>query len=65
MLGRRRCGWGEDGACAGSERTATRPRAFFILIATAEAEAAFGEIFADGDFFLETAAANAREECGL
>jgi hypothetical protein len=35
-----------------------------VLIAAAEAEAAFGEIFADGDFFLKAAAADAGEDAG-
>ncbi len=52
----------EDGAGAGSEGDGDFDAgAFFILIAAAEAEAAFGEIFADGDFFLEAAAADAGE----
>jgi len=56
----------EDGAGAGSERDSDFDAgAFFILIAAAEAEAAFGEIFADGDFFLEAAAADAGEDAGF
>ena len=56
----------EDGAGAGSERDGDFDAgAFFVLIAAAEAEAAFGEIFADGDFFLEAAAADAGEDAGF
>ena len=56
----------KDGAGAGSEGNGDfEARTFRILIAAAEAEAAFGEIFADSDFFLETAAANAREDAGF
>src|SRR5713101_10046894 len=56
----------EDGAGAGSERHGDfGARAFGILIAAAEADSAFRQIFADGDFFLEAAAANAREDAGL
>ena len=56
----------EDGAGAGSEGNGDFDAgAFFILIAAAETEAAFGEIFADGDFFLETAAADAGEDASF
>jgi hypothetical protein len=56
----------EDGAGAGSKRDGDfDARALFVLIAAAEAEAAFGEIFADSDFFLEAAAADAGEDAGL
>ena len=56
----------ENGAGTGSERHGDfGARAFGILIATAEADSAFGQIFADGNFFLEAAAANAREDAGL
>ena len=56
----------EDGAGAGSERHGDfHSGAFFILIAAAEAEAAFGEIFADGDFFLKAAAANTGEDASF
>jgi hypothetical protein len=56
----------EDGAGTGSERDGDFDAGpLFILIAAAEAEAAFGEIFADGDFFLEAAAADAGEDTGL
>ena len=53
----------ENGAGAGSEGDGDFDAgAFFILIAAAKAEAAFGKIFADGDFFLEAAAADAGED---
>src|SRR3989442_13505227 len=56
----------EDGAGAGSEGDGDFDAgAFGVLIAAAEAEAAFGEIFAEGDFFLEAAAADAGEGAGL
>ena len=38
--------------------------AFGILIATAEGEAALGEVLADGDFLLKTAAPNAGQDTG-
>ncbi len=56
----------EDGAGAGSEGHGDFDAgAIGILIAAAEAEAAFGEIFADGDFFLKAAAANAGKDAGF
>jgi hypothetical protein len=56
----------EDGAGAGSVGDGDFDTgAFGVLIAAAEAEAAFGEIFADGDFFLEAAAANAGEDASF
>src|SRR6267154_293302 len=56
----------EDGAGAGSEGHGDFDTgAFGVLIAAAEAEAAFGEIFAEGDFFLEAAAADAGEDAGF
>ena len=56
----------EDGAGAGSERNGHFDAgAFGILIAAAEAEAALGQIFADGDFFLKAAVANAGEDAGF
>ncbi len=56
----------EDGASAGSERNGDFDAgAFGILIAAAEADAAFGKIFADGDFFLEAAPADASEDARL
>src|SRR5260221_5361075 len=56
----------EDGAGARSERNGDFDTgAFGILIAAAEAEAAFGQIFADGDFFLKAAVANAGEDAGF
>ncbi len=56
----------EDGAGAGSERHGDfDARTFGVLIAAAEAEAALGQIFADGSFFLEAAAANASEDASL
>jgi len=56
----------EDGAGAGSEGDGDfDASAFGILIAAAEAEAAFGEIFADGDFFVKAAVADAGEDAGF
>ena len=56
----------EDGAGARSERDGDFDAgAFGVLIAAAEAEAAFGKIFADGDFFLKAAAANAGEDASF
>ena len=56
----------EDGARAGSEGHGDFDAgAFGILIAAAEAEAALGQIFADGDFFLKAAAADASQDAGL
>ncbi len=56
----------EDSAGAGSEGDGDFDAgAFGILIAAAEAEAAFGEIFAEGDFFLKAAAADAGEDAGF
>ena len=56
----------ENGAGAGSKRDGDfDARAFGVLIAAAEAEAAFGQILANGDFFLKAAAANASENARL
>jgi len=56
----------EDGASAGSERNGDFDAgAFGILIAAAEADAAFGKIFADGNFLLEAAPADASEDASL
>ncbi len=56
----------EDGATAGSVRYGDfESSAFGILIAAAESDAAFGEVFADGDFFLKAAAADAGEDTGF
>ncbi len=56
----------EDGASAGSERNGDfEARAFGILIAAAEAEAAFGKIFANGNFFLKAAVPDGREDASL
>src|SRR5712691_3329575 len=56
----------ENGAGAGSKRHGDfGARAFGILIPAAETDSAFGQIFSDGDFFLEAAAANAREDAGF
>lgn len=53
----------EDGAAAGSVRNGDfETRAFGIFIAAAESDTAFGQIFANGNFFLKTAAADARED---
>src|SRR6266853_1462059 len=56
----------EDGASTGSEGNGDFDAgAFGILIAAAEAKATFGQIFADGDFFLKAAVANAGEDAGF
>ena len=56
----------KDCAGAGSERDGDFDAgAFSILIAAAEAEAAFGKIFANGDFFLKAAAADASEDASF
>ena len=56
----------EDGAGAGSEGNGDFDAgAFRILIAAAETEAAFGKIFADGNFFLEATAADTSEDASL
>ncbi len=56
----------EDGAGARSEGYGDFDTgAFGILIAATEAEATLGEIFADGDFFLKAAAADASEDASL
>src|SRR5260370_28052958 len=56
----------EDGPGAGSERDGDFDAgAFRVLIAAAEAEGAFGKIFADGDFVLEAEAADASEDASL
>jgi hypothetical protein len=56
----------EDRAGSGSEGNSDfEARAFWILIAAAEAEAAFGEIFADRDFFLKAAVADGGEDASL
>jgi hypothetical protein len=53
----------EDGAGAGSVGDGDFDAgALGVLIAAAEAEAAFGEIFADDDFLLKAAAADASED---
>jgi len=49
----------------GVKGTALRLGSLRILIAAAEAEAAFGQIFADGDFFLKAAVSNAGEDAGF
>src|SRR5260370_39982628 len=57
---------GGDGAGAGGEGHGDfHAGAFGVLIAAAETEAAFGQIFADGDFFLKAAATHAGEDAGL
>ena len=38
------------------------PAAFRVLVAAAEGDAAFPKIFADGNFFLKAAAANAGQD---
>src|SRR6266581_4151238 len=55
-------GLGEDDAEGDGDFDAS---AFGILIAAAEAEAALGEIFAYGDFFLKAAVADAGEDAGF
>src|SRR5437879_7794515 len=56
----------EDGASAGGEGDGDFDAgAFGVLIAAAEAKAALREIFAEGNFFLEAAAADAGEDAGF
>src|SRR5580704_1575198 len=56
----------ENGAGAGGKRDGDFDAgAFGVLIAAAEAEAAFGQILANGDFFLKAAAANTSENARL
>src|SRR5713101_4486616 len=56
----------EDGAGSGREGDSDfDASALGILVAAAEGDAALGKIFADGDFFLKTAAANAGEDAGF
>jgi hypothetical protein len=56
----------EDGAATGSEWNSNfNERPFGIFPAAAESDAAFRKIFADRDFFLESAAANASEHAGF
>ena len=56
----------EDGAGSGREGDSDfYASALGIFIAAAEGNAALGKIFADGNFFLKTAAANAGEDAGF
>jgi len=56
----------EDGAGAGSEWDGYfDTSALGIFVAAAEGDAALGKIFADGDFFLKAAAADAGENAGF
>jgi len=56
----------EDGSGAGSEGYGDfDASAFGIFIAAPEGNAALGEIFADGYFFLKTAAADAGQNAGF
>src|SRR5260221_11002414 len=56
----------EDGAGAGSERNRNfDASAFGILITAAEGDAALGKVFANRNFFLEAAAANAGQHAGF
>jgi hypothetical protein len=65
-LGKHDADGDEDGAGAGSVGDGDFDAgAFEVLIATAEAEAVFGEIFADGDFFLKAAVADASEDASF
>src|SRR5207302_10362128 len=65
-LGKNDTDGNKDGAGAGGERNGNfEARAFGILIAAAEAEAAFGEIFADGNLFLKAAVADGGEDAGF
>jgi len=56
----------EDGAIARSIGDGDfEARAFGIMIAAAEGDSAAGEVFADGDFFLEAALPDAGKDAGL
>src|SRR5205807_465262 len=56
----------EDSAGAGSEGHGDFDAGTFgVLITAAEAESTLGQIFADGDFFLKAAVADASEDAGL
>ena len=56
----------EDGSGTGSEGNGDfDASAFGVFIAAAEGNPALGKIFADGDFFLKTAAADAGEHAGF
>ena len=56
----------KDGAGAGSEWDGDfDASALGVFIAAAEGNAAFGKIFADGDFFLKTAPADAGENASF
>ncbi len=56
----------EDGSGAGSEGDGDfDASALGIFNAAAEGNAALGKIFADGNFFLKTAAANTGEDAGF
>src|SRR6266853_3250795 len=56
----------EDGAGSGREGDSDfDASARGILVAAAKSDAALGKIFADGDFFLKTATANAGENAGF
>ena len=56
----------EDGAGSGREGNSDfDASALGIFIAAAKSDAAFGKIFADGDFFLKTATANAGKNAGF
>src|SRR5712671_4612769 len=56
----------EDGSGSGSEGDSDfDASALGIFIAAAEGDAAFGKIFANGNFFLKTAATNAGEYAGF
>ena len=56
----------EDRSAAGSKGNGNfDASAFWILIAATEGDAAFREIFADSDFFLEAAAADASKDAGF
>ena len=65
-LGKNDTDGNKDGAGAGGEGNGNfEARAFGIFIAAAEAEAAFGEIFADGNLFLKAAVADGGEDAGF
>ena len=56
----------EDGAGSGREGDSDfDASALGIFIAAAEGDAALGKIFADGDFFLKAAAADASEDASF
>jgi hypothetical protein len=66
VLGRDDLNWNKNRTSARSVRHGNfNSRPLGILIAAAEADSSFGEVFADGDLFRETAAADAGHHPGF